>query len=136
MSGVNGSFTRVSVHVGGDSAVRCIASDGHAPLLEIGAGEAEVSFCLAGREIRASMVEFATELAREAARFAEQVQRLYAGQQGHHRESGRRRSGGLNPGTDEAGRLELVPPAAPVSPHVQQVSGEEPIVCVQAGKAR
>ena len=81
MSGVNGSFTRVSVHVGGDSAVRCLASDGHAPLLEIGAGEAEVSFCLAGREIRASTVEFAAELAREAARFAAEVERRYAGQQ-------------------------------------------------------
>ena len=49
MSGVNGSFTRVSVHVGGDWTVRCATYQGHTPLLEVGAGETEVSFCLAGQ---------------------------------------------------------------------------------------
>ena len=81
MSGVNGSFTRASVHVGGDWTVRCATDVGHTPLLEVGAGETEVSFCLAGRDIRASTVEFATELAREAGRFAAEVERMHAAQQ-------------------------------------------------------
>ena len=81
MSGANGSFTRVSVHVGGDWTVRCATYEGHAPLLEVGAGETEVSFCLAGKDIRASTAEFATELAREAGRFAAEVERMYAVQQ-------------------------------------------------------
>ncbi len=70
MSGANGSFARVSVHVGADWTARCATYQGHTPLLEIGAGETEVSFCLAGKDIRASTVEFAAELAREAGRFA------------------------------------------------------------------
>lgn len=81
MSGVNGSFARVSVHVGGDWTVRCATYEGHTPVLEVGAGETEVSFCLAGRDIRASTVEFATELAREAGRFAAEVERMHAAQQ-------------------------------------------------------
>ena len=81
MSGVNGSFTRASVHVGGDWTVRCATYQGHTPLLEVGAGETEVSFCLAGKDIRASTVEFAAELIREAGRFAAEVERMYAAQQ-------------------------------------------------------
>ena len=54
---------------------------GHPPVLDIDAGETEVSVSLASKEIRASAVEFAAELAREAARFAAEVERLYAGQQ-------------------------------------------------------
>ena len=41
----------------------------------------EVSFILAGQEIRASAVEFAAELARETGRFAAEVERRYADQQ-------------------------------------------------------
>ena len=85
----------MSVHVGSDWQVRCLPLSGHPPLLDIGAGETEVSVSLAGQEIRASAVEFATELAREAARFAAEVERLYADQQAATQDRHGRRSGGL-----------------------------------------
>jgi hypothetical protein len=50
-------------------------------VLDIGAGQIQVSVSLAEKEIRASAVEFAAELAREAARFAAEVERRYADQQ-------------------------------------------------------
>ena len=81
MSGASGSYSRVSVGVGSDWRVRCMPVTGNPPVLDIDAGETEISISLASKEIRASAVEFVTELAREAARFAEQVERLYAGQQ-------------------------------------------------------
>ena len=81
MSEANGSYSRVSVSVGSDWRVRCLPMAGHAPVLDIDAGEIEVSVSLTSKEIRASAVEFAAELAREAARFAAEVERLYAGQQ-------------------------------------------------------
>ena len=81
MSGANGSYSRVSVSVGSDWRVRCLPMAGQSPVLDIDAGEIEVSFSLTSKEIRASAVEFAAELAREAARFAAEVERLYAGQQ-------------------------------------------------------
>ncbi len=81
MSEASGSYSRVSVSVGSDWRVRCLPAAGHSPVLDIDAGEIEVSFSLASRDIRASVVEFTAELAREAARFAAEVERLYAAQQ-------------------------------------------------------
>jgi hypothetical protein len=81
VSGSNGSLSRVSVSVGSDWRVRCITSANYSPVLNVEAGEMEVSFILAGQEIRASAVEFAAELARETGRFAAEVERRYAAQQ-------------------------------------------------------
>jgi hypothetical protein len=81
VTGAAGSFSRVSVHVGADWTVRAITCPGQVPLLEIGAGQTEISFCLSSRDLRASTVEFATELARETERFAAEVQRMYAAAQ-------------------------------------------------------
>ena len=96
--------------------MRCLPVTGHSPVLDIDAGETEISVSLAGQEIRASAVEFAAELAREAARFAAEVERMYADQQaaGHRTARPRTRRPEHK---SRAGRLELVPPAAPgVSP--------------------
>ena len=80
MSEANGSYSRVSVSVGSDWRVRCLPMPGHSPVLDIEAGDIEVSFSLSTKDIRASAVEFATELARETARFAAEVERRYADQ--------------------------------------------------------
>ncbi len=136
MSGANGSYSRVSVSVGSDWRVRCLPMTGHSPVLDIDAGEIEVSFSLTSKEIRASAVEFATELAREAARFAAEVERLYTGPAGRHPGSGRRRSGGLTPEEMRWGGWSWYLRPPPVSPHVQQEAERNPIVCAQAGKAR
>ena len=45
------------------------------PVLDIDAGQTEISLSLADKEIRASAVEFAAELARAASQFAAEVER-------------------------------------------------------------
>ena len=119
------SFAQVNVHVGSDWRVRCLPGSGYPPVLDIGAGQIQVSVSLAEKEIRASAVEFAAELAREAARFAAEVERRYADQQTAKRAD----HGSLTRRSErqmKAGRLELVPPAAPVSPHVRQEAERNP----------
>ena len=81
MSGAQGSFSRVSVHVGSDWQVRCLMVAKQPPLLDIDAGETEIAVSMAGPDIRASAVEFAAELAQETARFAAEVGRRYADRQ-------------------------------------------------------
>ena len=81
MSEATGSYSRVSVHVGSHWRVRCIPVTSQPPLLDIDAGETEISIGITGQEIRASAVEFAAELARETERFAAEVQRMYAAAQ-------------------------------------------------------
>ena len=81
MSAGNGSYSRVSVQVGSDWQVRCLPVTNQVPVLDIDAGETEISVSIAGREIRASAVEFAAELARQASVFAAEVERRYADQQ-------------------------------------------------------
>ena len=75
------TFAQVNVSVGSDWQVRCLPGSGYPPVLDIGAGQIQVSVSLAEKEIRASAVEFAAEFAREAARFAAEVERRYADQQ-------------------------------------------------------
>ena len=81
MSAGNGSYSRVSVQVGSDWQVRCLPVTNQLPVLDIDAGETEISVSIAGREIRASAVEFAAELARATSEFAAEVERRYADQQ-------------------------------------------------------
>jgi hypothetical protein len=81
VSAGNGSYSRVSVQVGSDWQVRCLPVTNQLPVLDIDAGETEISVSIAGREIRASAVEFAAALARAASEFAAEVERRYADQQ-------------------------------------------------------
>ena len=81
MSGASGSFSHQNVYVGSDWRVRCLPAPGSVPVLEIDAGGVEISLSLADREIRASAVEFAAELARAASEFAAEIERRYADQQ-------------------------------------------------------
>ena len=82
-----GSFGQVRVHVGSDWRVRCNLPESRRRCW-ISARPEQVSFSLAGKEIRAAAVEFAAELAREAARFAAEVERRYADQQAAERGAG------------------------------------------------
>jgi hypothetical protein len=81
VSAASGSYSRVSVQVGSDWQVRCVTPASQGPFLDIDAGQADISFGMAGQEIRASQVEFAAELARQASVFAAEVERRYADQQ-------------------------------------------------------
>jgi len=73
-----GSSGRLSMQVGGDWWTHLSTYEDHSPILDIDAGSTSVSFCIAGRQAEESAVEFARELASQAARFAAEVERLHA----------------------------------------------------------
>jgi hypothetical protein len=81
VSGANGSFSHQNVYVGSDWRVRCLSAPGSVPVLNIDAGPTEISLSLADKDVRASAVEFAAELARATSEFAAEVERRYADQQ-------------------------------------------------------
>jgi hypothetical protein len=80
VSGGGGSFSHVSCHVGADWRVRCTAYPDTTPILSFDAGSSAVSVTAKGRDAGGAAVEFARALAREAQRFAEEMERLHAAQ--------------------------------------------------------
>ena len=84
-----GSFASLGVHVGADWMVRCDTHPDTTPILSVKAGPSWVSLSIAARTvIPAEAVAFARELARQAARFAADCERLHAGQQDRDRNEG------------------------------------------------
>jgi hypothetical protein len=79
MSG-GGSFSHVSFHIGDDSRVRCGIYDNTTPILSVDAGPSCISITTKGKVADLAAVEFARALAREAQRFADEVERLHAAQ--------------------------------------------------------
>jgi hypothetical protein len=73
-----GSTAHIGVYVGEDWYTHLCTYDDHAPILDISAGSAMVALSLASQEVSAPAVEFARELASQAARFAAEVERLHA----------------------------------------------------------
>ena len=73
-----GSFARIGLHVGADWWTFLNAYDEHSPILDIAAGSTTVTFSIADRKIDDSALEFARELASQAAQFAAEVERLHA----------------------------------------------------------
>ncbi|HUY50195.1 MAG TPA: hypothetical protein VMV92_31570 [Streptosporangiaceae bacterium] len=79
MSSDGGSFGHASVHVGADWGVRCSVYPDQAPILTVDAGNTAVSITVTGRSAPGPQaVEFARELAAQAARFAAECERLNA----------------------------------------------------------
>ena len=79
MSTGGGSFACVGVHVGADWTIGCHTYPGTTPILTVGAGPVSVSFSIAARTpVPADGAAFARELARQAARFAADCERLHA----------------------------------------------------------
>lgn len=75
-----GSFCRVGFHVGADWRVFCYTYDDTAPIFDIYAGSASVAISVRGRAADKAAVEFARALAREAQRFADEMERMHAAQ--------------------------------------------------------
>ncbi len=73
-----GSFARLNMHVGGDWWTHLSTYEDHTPILDVDSGTLSVSFCIAGQQVGEAAVEFARELASQAARFAAEVERLHA----------------------------------------------------------
>ena len=77
-----GSFGRIGVHVGADWWTFLSTYDEHTPILDVTAGSTTVTFIIADRKVDDSALEFARELASQAAQFAAEVERLHAAQHG------------------------------------------------------
>jgi hypothetical protein len=73
-----GSFGQISLHVGGDWWTFLNTYDDHSPILDVAAGSTTVTFTIADRKASDSALEFARELASQAAQFAAEVERLHA----------------------------------------------------------
>jgi hypothetical protein len=80
-----GSFARISLHVGQDWHTFLSTYDEHTPILDIAAGSTTVTVTIADRKVDESALEFARELASQAAQFAAEVERLHAQ---HRQDSG------------------------------------------------
>jgi hypothetical protein len=83
MSSGGGSFGTAGLHVGSDRQVRCSACPDGLPILSAGAGDSGFMITLAGRSVPGrGGVEFARELAAQAARFAAECERIHAASSG------------------------------------------------------
>jgi hypothetical protein len=70
-----GSQAHISVHVGQDWYTHLCIYDDRPPILDISAGPVMAALSLADRQVGPSAVEFARELASQAAKFAAEVER-------------------------------------------------------------
>jgi hypothetical protein len=75
-----GSFAHISVHLDEDWRTHLSTYPDHPPILDIDAGSTLVGFSIAGRVVTQAAVEFARELAAQAARYAAEMERLHAWQ--------------------------------------------------------
>jgi hypothetical protein len=80
MSDESRSFSHLSYHVGGDWQLRCSTYAETTPILSVEGGPSTLSISTRGRTADESSVEFARALAREARRFAEEMERKRAAQ--------------------------------------------------------
>jgi hypothetical protein len=72
-----GSFAQVGLHVGADWWTFLNTYDDHSPILDVAAGSTTVTVSIADRKVDESALEFARELASQAAQFAAEVERLH-----------------------------------------------------------
>jgi outer membrane murein-binding lipoprotein Lpp len=79
-----GSLAHLGLHIGEDWSTWLSTYPDHSPILDITAGSTTVAICITGNKADQAAVEFARELARQAAAFASEVERLHAGEQGGH----------------------------------------------------
>jgi hypothetical protein len=92
-----GSFGQISLHVGADWWTFLNTYDDHSPILDIAAGSTTVTVSIADRKVDESALEFARELASQAAQFAAEVERLHA-QQAQDSGTGNGEHGGAGSG--------------------------------------
>ena len=77
MKSGGGSFGRVGLYVGEDWWTWLSTYEDHTPILDISCGSTTVSLSIADRKGGIPAVEFARELAGQAARFAAEIERLH-----------------------------------------------------------
>ena len=78
MKSSGGSHGHVGMYVGQDWWTFLSTYDDHTPILDISCGSMTVAISVADRQVTGPALEFARELAAQAARFAAEVERLHA----------------------------------------------------------
>ena len=78
MRSSGGSFGQISLHIGQDWWTFLNTYDDHSPILDVAAGSTTVTVSIADRMVDDCALEFARELASQAAGFAAEVERLHA----------------------------------------------------------
>jgi hypothetical protein len=78
MSTEGGSFSHVSYHVGAGWRVHTQTYRDTTPIFGIDAGPSYLSITTKGRNADQAAVEFARDLAREAQKFADEMERMHA----------------------------------------------------------
>ena len=79
MSG-DASFSHGMIHVGDDWRLRCSTYADTTPILALDAGPFALCITVKGKKATGGSVEFARALAREAQRFADEMERMHAAQ--------------------------------------------------------
>ena len=78
MKSSGGSSGHVGVYVGQDWWTHLSAYEDHTPILDISCGSMTVAISVTDRQVTGPALEFARELAAQAAKFAAEVERLHA----------------------------------------------------------
>jgi len=73
-----GSHGHVGMYVGQDWSTFLSTYDDHTPILDISCGSMTVAISVADRQVTGPALDFARELAAQAAKFAAEVERLHA----------------------------------------------------------
>lgn len=76
-----GSLAHLGLHVGQDWSTWLSTYPDHSPILDITAGSTTVAISITGNNADQAAVEFARELARQAAAFAAEVERLHTNEE-------------------------------------------------------
>ena len=97
MKSSGGSHGHVGMYVGEDWSTFLSTYDDHTPILDISCGSMTVAISVADRQVTGPALDFAQELAAQAARFAAEVERLHAA---HHGPDGE--ASGCGAGAGEA----------------------------------
>jgi hypothetical protein len=82
MRSSGGSMAHVGLHVGQDWSTWLSTYPDHSPILTIDVGSTSTAISITGNKADRAAVEFARELARQAAGFAAEVERMHAREEG------------------------------------------------------
>ena len=78
MKSSGGSSGHVGMYVGQDWWTFLSTYEDHTPILDLSCGSMTVAIAIADRQVTGPALEFARELAAQAAKFAAEVERLHA----------------------------------------------------------
>ena len=93
MKSSGGSSTHIGVYIGENWYTHLCTYHDHTPILDISVGSMTVALGIARQKVSTAAVEFARELASQAARFAAEVERLHGEHMTDHGATGSNQAG-------------------------------------------